>query len=217
MIQHRLELVEIGKRLYNRGLIVGGEGNISLRIAPDRLLTTPTGMCKGRMQTDDLVEVDLAGNSLHVYQKRPSSELPMHLAIYQAVPETQAIVHAHPITATGFALAHIPLDKCLLPEIVLTFGIIPLVDYGTPSTRELSAIVGDRIKGHKGLLLANHGVVTIGQDLEEAYNRMEMVEHYAKTVLVATILHGPQELTREQLQKLNSLQTANPTPYCQGV
>ncbi len=132
----------------------------------------------------------------------------MHLAIYGVRPDVQAIVHAHPITATGFALAGIPLDQNLLPEIVLTLGSIPLAKYGTPSTCELSEAVAGEILNHDGLLLANHGAVTVGKNLEEAYYRMEIVEHYAKTVLVACQLGGPKELSLADAAKLRTLKDA---------
>ncbi len=132
----------------------------------------------------------------------------MHLAIYGVRSDIQAIVHAHPITATGFALAGIPLNQNLLPEIVLTLGSIPLARYGTPSTCELSEAVAEEIATHDGLLMANHGALTVGKNLEEAYYRMEIVEHYAKTVLVAYQLGEPKELTRANATKLRTLKDA---------
>ncbi len=205
MITYRLHLVEIGRRLYAKEMIAGSEGNISLKLNDHRILTTPTGLCKGLLRPDDLVEVDANGLLLKTEKGRPSSELPMHLAIYRARPDVKAVVHAHPIVATGFALAGIPLVKNFLPEIILTFGEIPLTRYGTPSTCELSEEVARLIKNHDGLLLANHGAVTVGKDLDEAYFRMDVLEHYAKTVLVARQLGTPQELSTTNMAKLRAL------------
>lgn len=205
MFQLRHEIVEVGQRLYQREMIAGSEGNMSVKLADNRLLTTPTGLCKGMMQVDDIVEIDGAGTPTRSAKHRPSSELPMHLAIYEARPDVKAIVHAHPITATGFALAGIPLNQNYLPEVVLTFGSIPLVKYGTPSTCELSQEVARHIKDHDGLLLANHGAVTTGATLQEAYFKMETLEHYAKTLLVAFQLGKPRELSPTDVEKLHAL------------
>ncbi len=205
MIKHRLQIIDIGKKLYASDMIAGNEGNISVKIRDDCILTTPTGLCKGLLKPEDLVEVDFEGKQNQFAKGRPSSELPMHLIIYEVRPDVNAIVHAHPITATGFALAGIAFDHQYLPEIVMTFGSVPLAKYGTPSTCELSEEVAKQIKNRNGLLLANHGAVTVGKDLNEAFFRMEILEHYAKIVLVAIQVGQPKELSPEDRDKLRAL------------
>jgi len=202
MQELKRQIVEIGKILYRREMIAGGEGNISVKIDRGRILTTPTGLCKGMLQPDDLTVVHLDGSVAPGQKRAPSSELPMHLEIYRARPDVFAVVHAHPIFATGFALAHIPLDRMLMPEIVMIFDRIPLVEYGTVGTSELSEKVGARIKDYDGLLLANHGAVTVGDDLWQAYFRMETLEHYAHIVWVANQLGGAKELSPENVKRL---------------
>ena len=198
-------MIEVGHRLYTNQLIAGSEGNFSIRLDQDRILTTPSAICKGCLKPEDIVEINSLGETIGKNIRKPSSETPMHIAIYQSRKDVKAIVHAHPITATGFALAGKALEQFLLPEIVLIFGTIPLIAYGTPSTCELSEQVADKIKNNDGLLLANHGAVTVGKDIDEAYYRMEILEHYAKTVLVATQLGIPQELSADNVEKLKML------------
>lgn len=195
------EIVAIGKRLYAKGLVVANDGNISVRTGSDEVLITPTGVNKGLMNEEMISGVDLAGNQVFGSTK-PSSELEVHLEAYRCRPDIQAVVHAHPPVATGFAAAGVPLDKPVLPEVVLRLGWIPLVAYGTPSTLELSGALSEYLPEHEAFLLANHGVLTVGKDLLDAYDKMETVEFYARVLLVARLLGGERELTAEQLQKL---------------
>jgi L-fuculose-phosphate aldolase len=159
---------------------------------------------KGFMTPDMMVTTDLAGNQL-TGERRPSSELLMHLAVYEHRPEITAVVHAHPPTATGFAVAGIPLVRAVLAEVVATLGSIPLAGYGTPSTPELPDAVRKYIKAHDGMLLANHGALTIGTDVFNAYYKMVTVEHFAKISLVARQLGREHMFSREEVEKLQSL------------
>ena len=213
----RADIVEVGRRLYDRGFVASNDGNISVRLADDRILTTPTGVSKGFMTPDMMVTTDLAGQKI-TGDREPSSELLMHLAVYEHRPEIRSVVHAHPPTATGFAVAGIPLDRAVLAEVVTTLGSIPIADYGTPSTSELADAVREHIKVHDGLLLANHGAVTVAHELFPAYYKMETVEHFARISLVARQLGRERLLSREEVDRLQTLRDrygiAAPAPLC---
>ncbi|HIC68849.1 MAG TPA: class II aldolase/adducin family protein, partial [Candidatus Latescibacteria bacterium] len=172
---------------------------------------------KGFMTPDMIVGTDLEGRKVGG-DREPSSELLMHLAVYQNRPEVMAVVHAHPPAATGFAVAGIPLDRAVLAEVVTTLGSIPIVDYETPSTSELADAVRKYIKAHDGLLLANHGALTIADELFAAYYKMETIEHFARISLVARLLGGERTLSREEVNRLQDLRgmygIASPAPIC---
>ncbi len=199
----RQSICEIGRRMYDKGFVAANDGNISLRLADGTILTTPTGVSKGYMTPESMVRVDLTGRVLSA--GRPSSELLMHLFVYRERPEVHAVVHAHPIHATGFATAGIALDACVAAEIIATLGSIPLAAYGTPSTHELPETLRPHIHHSDAFLLANHGVVAVGKTLMEAYDRLERVEHYAHIVLIARQLGGERQLPHEEVQKLFAL------------
>jgi L-fuculose-phosphate aldolase len=184
--QTKLDIVEIGRRIYQQGYAASNDGNISVRISDSEILTTPTGLAKGFMTTDQIIKCDMQGNKIAGDPNlKPSSEVKMHLAVYAERPDVNAVVHAHPPVATGFAVAGIPLEKCVLPEIILTIGCIPLAQYGTPSTEEIPNSIRDLIKKCDAVLLANHGALTLGKDAFSAYYKMESMEHFAKISLVA--------------------------------
>ncbi|MFQ5771296.1 MAG: class II aldolase/adducin family protein, partial [bacterium] len=167
----RQTIVEIGQRMYQRGYVAANDGNISVRLDAERILTTPTGVSKGHMHAAELVVVDLGGKPLS--EGKPSTELPLHLYLYKERTDIQAVVHAHPPYATGFATAGIPLDKCVLAEIIVTIGTIPLAKYGTPSTQELPETLQPYVHSCDAFLMANHGIVTVGLDLMDAYFKLE--------------------------------------------
>jgi L-fuculose-phosphate aldolase len=183
----RQDLCVAGRWLYERGFVVGTEGNLSIRLDTARILTTPCGACKGRMVPEDLVITDLEGRRL-AGGYSPSSELSMHLLFYRLRSDVRAICHAHPPIATGFAAAGRALDKAMLPEIVVSLGYIPLAQYATPGTPDLSAALAPFVPRHDAILMANHGVVVSGPDLLTAFCRMEAVEQFAKTTLVTELL-----------------------------
>ncbi len=199
----REAIAEVGRRMFARGYVAANDGNISVRLDERRVLTTPTGVSKGFMRPEEMVVVDLEGNPLS--EGRPSSELPMHLFVYRERPDVHAVVHAHPPYATGFATAGQALDKCVLAEVVVTIGSIPLAEYGTPSTQELPETLKPYIHSCEAFLMANHGVVTVGKDLMDAYFKMERVEHYAHIVFIARALGGEQVLPKQQVEKLFAL------------
>lgn len=215
--QLRADMVEIGRRLHARAYVASNDGNLSARLAGDRLLATPKGVSKGFMTPDMMVVTDLDGRKV-AGGRDPSSELLMHLAVYRDRPEIAAVVHAHPPTATGFAVAGIALDRAVLAEVVTTLGSIPIADYGTPSTQELADAVQKHVKAHDGLLLANHGALTLAGDLFAAYYRMETVEHFARISLVARQLGRERLLSREEVLRLQALRGTYgieaPAPIC---
>ncbi len=215
--QTRADIVEVGRRLYARAYIASNDGNISVRLDDRRLMTTPKGVSKGFLTPDMMVVVDYTGRKI-AGDRDPSSELPMHLEIYRSRPDVNGVVHAHPPLATGFAVAGIPLTRAVLAEVVTTLGSIPIAEYGTPSTAELPEAVRKYIKAHDGMLLANHGAVTCGDTVMSAYFKMETIEHFAKISLVARLLGRENLLSREEVERLQSLRgmygIAAPAPLC---
>jgi L-fuculose-phosphate aldolase len=199
--QHRLDVCQVGRWMYERGQIVACEGNISVRLDAERILTTPTCINKGMMSPDDLVIMDMEGRNLRG-DRKISSEAGMHLLFYRMRSDVQAVCHAHPPTATGFAAAGQGLDQALLPEIVVGLGKVPLVRYATPGTPDLSAVLEPFVPHYDALLLANHGAVTCGPDLFSAFFRMETLEHFAKIMLNARLAGEPQLLSTREVAKL---------------
>lgn len=198
------QLIDICHRLYARGFVTATDGNVSVRLENGNILTTRTSINKGMVTVDDLVEVDRNGKPQSTYFK-PSTELPMHLYIYSQRPDVNAVVHAHPVYATGFAAAREPLVSCVFPEVIIGLGAVPLAEYATPSTEEVANSLEPFIKNADAILLANHGVVTYGKDLLDAYFKMEKVEHAAHIIFVARILGGEKALTPEQVEKLRAV------------
>jgi L-fuculose-phosphate aldolase len=198
----REEICEIGRRIWQRDYVAANDGNISVRLNENEILATPTGVSKGFLTPDMLVVIDRNGNKLRGHMK-PSSELKMHRAFYDAREDVRAVCHAHPITATGFAVAGISLDRCTLPEVVISLGAVPLVKYGVPGTDELTQdILENYIKDYDAFLLANHGVVTISRSLMSAYYKMETVEHFARISLVARQLGNENVFSPARAQEL---------------
>lgn len=199
--QHRHDICMVGRWLYERGHIVAAEGNLSIRLDAERILTTPTCLNKGMMTPDDLVIMDMEGRHLQG-GRSVSSEAGMHLLFYQMRADVQAVCHAHPPTATGFAAVGQGLDQALLPEVVVGLGKVPLVRYATPGTTDLSAVLEPYVPHYDALLLANHGAVTCGPDLLTAFYRMEIVEHFARIMLAARLAGQPQLLSTREVAKL---------------
>jgi L-fuculose-phosphate aldolase len=215
--QVRADIVEIGRRLYARGYTASNDGNISVRLDDRRLMMTPTSVCKGFMTPEMMCITDLEGRKI-AGDRNPSSEMKMHLEVYRQRSDVRAVVHAHPPIATGFAVAGIPLDRAVLAEVVTTLGSVPIAEYATPSTVELPESVRKYVKAHDGILLANHGALTLGPDVFAAYYKMETIEHFAKISLVARMLGGERLLSREEVGRLEKLRgsygIAAPAPIC---
>jgi L-fuculose-phosphate aldolase len=215
--QLRADIVEVGRRLYARGYTASNDGNISVRLDDHRLLMTPTSVCKGFMTPEMMCITNLEGVKL-AGDRNPSSEMQMHLEVYRQRPDVQAVVHAHPPVATAFAVAGIPLDRAVLAEVVTTLGSVPIAEYATPSTKELPEAVRKYVKAHDGMLLANHGALTLGADLFSAYYKMETIEHFANISFVARMLGGERLLSRDEVMRLQGLRgrygIAAPAPIC---
>jgi L-fuculose-phosphate aldolase len=173
--QARLQIVEAGRRLRDRFFVAANDGNISARLSADRILITPTSVNKGDVTVEQILMIDMQGKVISG-SMLPSSETKMHLAVYRTRPDVTAIVHAHPPAATGFAACHIRLDAdVILPEIVFGLGRVGFAEYGTPTTEEIPNAVEKEIPGCDAVLLSNHGALTVGADVMQAYYRMEVL------------------------------------------
>lgn len=199
----RRDIVRVCRRLYERGLIAGQDGNVSVRLGADRVLVTPAGLSKCDIVPGDLVEVALDGTHRRG-KRRASSEVAVHLAIYRGRPDVRAVVHAHPPTATGFAVAGETLPPNVLPELVYGVGPVALVPYETPGTEVLAERFMPYLEGHDAWLMANHGAVTAGGSLLLAHQRMESIEHAARILLAARAVGRVQELPAASVRALEA-------------
>jgi L-fuculose-phosphate aldolase len=207
--QIRAEIVEVGRRLYARGLIGGHEGNISVREG-NALFITPAGVCKGFLSPEMIVRADLEGRRLE--GRLPvSTEVLMHTAIYARREDAVAVVHAHPPTATGFAVAGVALDRPLIAEAVAVLGPVPVVDYAMPGTPALAERIGQAICGAHALLLANHGALSVGGSLEQAWERMETLEQLARVEIAARQIGAARLLTGAEIEPLRAM---GYPPFC---
>jgi L-fuculose-phosphate aldolase len=210
-------IIRVGRRMYERGFVAANDGNVSIRISNERVLATPTGMSKGFMARGDLVIVDMEGRRISG-KREPTTELKMHLRAYELRKDVGAVIHAHPPYATAYAVAGIPLEECILPEVVLTLGSVPLAAYGTPSTEEVPDSIEGVVTRSDAFLLRNHGVMTVGSDVLGAYHKMETVEHFAHISFLAGQLGRVKHLTREEVEKLMKLREhmgiKGPYPGC---
>ena len=194
-------ILGVGRRMYERGYAASNDGNISARIDKHQVLITPTGVSKGFMKSTDLIITDMKGKVVKG-KRKPSTESLLHLQIYKARPEVMSVCHAHPPYATGFAVAGIPLDQNILPEVILSLGSIPLVPYGTPGTEEFFQPLHPILKQFDAFLLANHGALTVGATVLDAYHKMETLEHFANILFVARHLGKVNTLNDKQIQLL---------------
>jgi L-fuculose-phosphate aldolase len=200
----RTEIVRVCRRLYERGLIAGGEGNVSARLADGSILVTPAGASKIDVVEDDLVVVDRTGKRV-AGSGRPSSELGVHLRIYQLRHDVEAVVHAHPPFATAFAVAGEDLMAPVLPEILVQIGGVPLVPYATPGSPALAEAIEPFLQLHDAFLMANHGATSYGSTLSIAHQRMESLEHAAQILFSARALGHVSPLTDDQRDALLEL------------
>ncbi len=200
----RLAILECGQVCYARHLMTSNDGNISVRIDESRVLITPAGLCKGRMDADDLLIVDLDGNVLaSANDRRPSSETPMHLEVYKQRPDVRAVIHAHPIFATALTVAGLDFPDDILPEVALTLGNVPVSEYATPSSREDADVIRPLIRDYDALLLRQHGSLTVGRNLDEALIHLERIEHVAEVFHHARQLGNVARIPPEELRKLS--------------
>src|SRR5215216_5943408 len=194
------DLIRVCHLMYERSYVVSSDGNVSVRLDDGRILATPTMTCKGRMSDDLIAITDFEGKALN--ERRASSELAMHLLIYRERPEVEAVCHAHPPHGSAFAVAGLAIDQPILSEVILTLGCVPLAEYGTPSTDELTEQMQPLVKHHNALLMSNHGAVAYGADLWQAFDRLETLEHTAKIAILARSLGGANDLPKDAIEKL---------------
>ncbi len=204
--QAREEIVRVCRLLWKRGYVAATDGNVSVRLGPDRMLATPSGLSKGFLREDQLVLTDLSGvlasPAPSAAGLRPSSELRMHCAVYRERPDVLAVVHAHPPVATACTVAGVSLMQPVLPEVLVTLGGVPTAQYARPSSAEGAVVVRELIRGHDALLLDHHGTLTVGRSAFEAYLKLEKVEHAALVLLGARQLGGVRELAPEEAEAL---------------
>jgi len=201
MTTHRRDLVRFSRWLYRKGFTPGTSGNLSVRLEDGSILATPTGCSKNLLRVDDMVTVDLDGQQISGTRK-VTSEIGMHLAVYRARRDIKAVVHAHPPIATGFACAGRALDEPLCAEAIMTLGPVPLAPYATTGTDALPESLAHLIPGHSAILMANHGAVTYGDGLLDAFLKMETVEHFAHICLVAHQLGSARPLQQLAIDDL---------------
>ena len=199
----KIEMCEIGKRVYNRGMVAANDGNFSVKLRDNEFLCTPTGVSKGFMTPEYICKVDAEGNVIEANEGfKPSSEIKMHMRVYKEREDVKAVVHAHPMYATTFAVCGLPLTEPIMPEAVLSLGTVPLAKYGTPSTMEIPDAVSEYLPYYDAVLLENHGALSYADSLMGAYHKMESLEFYARLLYQAKMLGGPKELTDEQVKRL---------------
>lgn len=217
--QIRREICDCGQKMYDKGFVAANDGNISARIDDNIIIVTPTGVSKGGMSPDSLVKMDLDGNILSG-NSRPSSEVKMHIEVYRQSRDIMSVVHAHPPMSTAFAVARRQLDKPILSEAICTLGVVPVADYATPGTDEVPQSISPYVRDFNAVLLANHGLLTWGQDITQAFFRMESVEQYAKIMYYLDKIGEPQELKCDKVEELVAIRenmgiTTGGTPPCQ--
>jgi len=199
-------MCDIGRRVWQKGMVASNDGNFSVKLNDNEFLCTPTGVSKGFMTPDYICKVDAKGNVLEANAGfKPSSEVKMHMRIYEKRPDVNAVVHAHPIYATTFAIAGLPLEEPIMPEAVLFLGGVPLAKYGMPSTMEIPDSIEEFLPYYDQVLLENHGALTWGADLLSAYHKMESVEFYAELMYKAKMLGGLRPIPPNEVERLYAL------------
>ena len=203
-IELRRKITEICHRMYAKGFVVATDGNVSVRLNRNRLLTTPSGLCKGELKPEQIIVTDFTGRKISGKQN-PSSELRMHLCAYRERPDIMAVIHAHPPLSTAFSIAGVSLAQCILPEVVFTMGVIPTTRYATPTTEEGPMVILDYIRDYDAFILDRHGTLTVGDSLDSAYYKLEKVEHTAHVTLMARQLGSVNLLNSNQIERLLKL------------
>ncbi|MCI8561423.1 MAG: class II aldolase/adducin family protein [Dorea sp.] len=202
-LEIKKEMCEIGQRVYNRGMVAANDGNFSVKLNDHEFFCTPTGVSKGFMTPEYICRVDDEGNVLEANEGfKPSSEVKMHMRVYRERPDVKAVVHAHPMYATTFAIAGIPLMEPIMPEAVIALGGVPLARYGTPSTVEVPDSIMPYLQKYDAVLLENHGALTYSDTLLNAYHKMESLEFYARLMYQAKMIGGPQILDEKRVEEL---------------
>jgi L-fuculose-phosphate aldolase len=198
------QMCEIGRRLYQRGFAAANDGNITVRLNDKELLCTPTMVSKGYMKPDDICKVDYDGKQLAGSRKR-TSEVLLHLVVYKLNPNVQAVVHCHPPHATAFAVAHEPIPKCILPEVEVFLGEVPIARYETPGGQKFADTIAPYVKDCNTILLANHGTVSFGPTLENAYFNTEIIDAYCRILILSRLLGRVNYFTEDHTRELLAL------------
>jgi L-fuculose-phosphate aldolase len=206
-IEIKEQICDIGHRLWTLGFVAANDGNITVKISNDEFFTTPTGVSKSFLKPDMIIRLNSKAEVLEGGENglKPSSEILMHFRVYKERNDVGAVIHAHPPTATAFAVAHVPLDKYILPEAILHIGDVPIAKYGTPSTSELAESIVPYLTDHDAILLENHGAVTVGADLISAYYRMETLEFNAKIMFLSKQIGAQYEIADDKLEELDQM------------
>ena len=202
------DIAEVGRRLYERKLNVSTDGNMSIRISENEILITASGVCKGYLTVDQITKVDMSGNVLS--GPKPARDIRMHLAAYEIREHVRAVVHCHPPITTGFAISGARFDRMTLPEIMFSIGTVGVTEYATPTTAEVPVVVSKTLLEDPechALILANHGALTLGSDIYDAYYKMETLEMFLTATLVARALGNENVLTDEQAAAVRALVT----------
>lgn len=202
--EYRQDIVEVCRRMYARGFISGSDGNVSARLGADRVLSTPSGVNKGFISPRDLIVTDMSGKKLQG-EGKPTTELFMHLEAYRRRKDIGAVIHAHPPFTVAFSIAGQKLPQCVMPEIVMMFGSIPMAVYATPCTEEGPRAISGLIGDCDALIIERHGTLTVGEDVFSAYDKLEKVEHSAEVSLAARLLGPVKPLPEEEIRKLLAL------------
>ncbi|MDR2185335.1 MAG: class II aldolase/adducin family protein [Treponema sp.] len=199
----RETILAVGRRMYEKNFVAANDGNISCKVAPDIIWATPTGVSKGFMKADQLVKLKLNGEIVKAGNLKVSSEIKMHLRLYNENPAINGVTHAHPVVSTSFAIAGMALDRAVYPEALVTLGVIPCVHYALPGTEEVPDSIAPYSRDYNGVLLANHGALTWGTSLMEAFFRLEAMEHYAQVILYTDFIMGKANiLSRSQVDDI---------------
>ncbi|MBI9107898.1 MAG: class II aldolase/adducin family protein [Spirochaetales bacterium] len=199
-IQARKAICEIGDKMYTKGFVAANDGNISVKISEDMIIVTPTGVSKGGMSTNSLVKMKLDGTVIGL--NKPSSEVKMHIRVYQLNKTVKSVVHAHPPASTAFAIARIPMDRPIMSESILTLGVVPVAEYALPGTKEVPDSIEPYVISHNAVLLANHGLLTWGDSITQAMYRMESAEQYGNIMINLKQIGEPKEFNCAQVNDL---------------
>jgi L-fuculose-phosphate aldolase len=208
--QLRQDIVVIGKRMWEKGFLAAADGNISVRLSDDRVLITPSGLGKGFLSPEQLLRIDMDGKIVASHYPasrglKPSSETMMHLEAYKQRPDVQAVIHAHPPLAIALTVAGLSLDADVLPEVIYSVGIVPTAPYVTPGTPDGQLAIRELVKVHDAIILDHHGTLTVGANLQEAYMRLERIEHSAAILIAARQIGELKRLPKSEFEKLCAL------------
>ena len=200
------QICDVCHKMWQLGWVAANDGNVSVKLPDGNFICTPTGISKSFITPEKLVKINAQGEILEANDGyRPSSEMKMHMRCYELRDDVGAVVHAHPPAATGFAVAHLPMDRYIMIEAVISLGSVPLTPFGVPSTKEVPDAIAPYLPDHDAMLLENHGALTYSDTLMNAYHRMESVEFYARLMYQARMLGGPKIIPPNKVEELNEI------------